>query len=62
MALSASVTAALDAQDQKLADLGHKVDDFIASHPGSNPADDQAIVDRVVKQGQTVDAMAAKLQ
>ena len=60
MALSQSVTAALDAQDQKIADLGHKVDDFIATHQG-NAADDQAIVDRLAKQGAAVDALAAKL-
>jgi len=60
MALSQTITAALDAQDQKIADLGHKVDDFIATHQG-NAADDQAIVDRLAKQGASVDAIAAKL-
>lgn len=61
MAVSQTVTDALDAQDRKIADLSQKVDDFVASHSGSNPADDQAIVDRLVKQGASVDAIAAKL-
>ena len=60
MALSQTVQAALDAQDVKIAALSQKVDDFVASHQG-NAADEQAIVDRLTKQGASVDAIAAKL-
>ncbi len=61
MALSATVLAALDAEDQKIAALSTKVDDFIATHQSNSAADDQAIVDRVTAQGSAVDAIAAKL-
>ena len=61
MALSQTVLAALDAEDQKIADLSKKVDDFIATHQGNSAADDQAVVDRVTAQGAAVDAISAKL-
>jgi hypothetical protein len=61
MALSQTVVAALDAEDQKIADLSQKVDAFIASHQSNSAADDQAVVDRVTAQGAAVDAISAKL-
>ncbi len=61
MALSQSVSDALNAQDQKLAALATKVDEFIASHQSNSAADDQAIVDRMTPQGAAVDAISAKL-
>lgn len=61
MAVAANVTTALDAQDQKIADLSTKVDQFLATHQGNSEADAQAVVDRVTAQGAAVDAVAAKL-
>ncbi len=59
MAISAAVTAAFDAQDQKLTALSDKVDAFVAA--GGSTANDAEVVARIAKQGQTVDAIAAKL-
>lgn len=61
MANDARVTAALDAQDAKIADLSTKVDAFIASHQGQSEADVAELVGRVNAQGAAVDAVAAKL-
>lgn len=61
MAISQSVSDALDRQDQKLAEVSRKVDDFIAAHPPVDPADNDAIVARLSAQGQALDAISAKL-
>ncbi len=59
MALSTAVSAKFDEQDKKLTDLSDKVDAFIAA--GGSTANDAEVVARLTKQGQTVDAIAAKL-
>ncbi len=61
MALDKTVTDALAAQDAKIADLGTKVDAFIAGHQTNSAADNAAIVSAVQAQGTAVDAIAAKL-
>ena len=59
MALSTAVSAKFDENDQKLTDLSHKVDDFIAA--GGSTANDAEVIARLTKQAQSVDAIAAKL-
>ncbi len=61
MALSQVVTDKLDSEDQKIADFGKKLDDFIATHQGNQAADDAALVARLDAQGQAIDAASAKL-
>lgn len=61
MALSKTVTDALDSTDAKLAAESAKIDAFIAAHQGTSAADEQALVDRLTAQGAVVDANAAKL-
>jgi hypothetical protein len=61
MALSKTVTDALDSNDAKLAAESAKIDAFIAAHQGTSAADEQALVDRLNAQGAVVDANAAKL-
>ncbi len=61
MAVDQTVTDALAAQDQKLADLSKKVDDFIASHQSNSAADNASIVSSVQAQGSVVDGISAKL-
>ncbi len=51
----------LDSEDQKIADFGKKLDDFIATHQGNQAADDAALVARLDTQGQAIDAASAKL-
>lgn len=66
MAIANTVNIALETNETKIAEVDAKLDAFIAAHPDTPPVDNsgdnQAIVDRLTAQAQSLDKIAAKLK